>query len=57
VRQEISRCAGSQFDPEVVSAFLRIPAPEWDDVARGAVPPNPPEQSIADLQASFRPPR
>jgi response regulator RpfG family c-di-GMP phosphodiesterase len=54
VRQEISRCAGTQFDPAVVSAFLRIPAPEWEEIGRAAVPPNPPEQSLTDLKASFR---
>jgi response regulator RpfG family c-di-GMP phosphodiesterase len=53
VREEISRCAGTQFDPEVVSAFVRIPAPEWEGVGAGAVPPNPPERSLADLKASF----
>jgi len=53
VRQEISRCAGTQFDPEVVSAFLRIPAPEWEEIGHAAAPPNPPEPSLTDLKASF----
>jgi putative nucleotidyltransferase with HDIG domain len=26
-RRELQRCAGTQFDPQVVDAFLRIPAP------------------------------
>lgn len=28
-REEITRCAGSQFDPMVVEAWLRVPADEW----------------------------
>jgi len=53
VREEIARCAGTQFDPEVVSAFARIPGAEWDEVGHAAVPPVPAERSIADLKASF----
>jgi len=38
---EIRRCAGSQLDPSVVEAFLRLPAEEWDrirgDVAQSAL--------------------
>jgi HD-GYP domain-containing protein (c-di-GMP phosphodiesterase class II) len=26
---ELQRCAGKQFDPEVVAAFLGIPGEEW----------------------------
>jgi putative nucleotidyltransferase with HDIG domain len=29
-REEIARCAGTQFDPEVVAAFLGIPLEEWE---------------------------
>jgi HD-GYP domain-containing protein (c-di-GMP phosphodiesterase class II) len=28
-REEIIRCSGSQFDPEVVQAFLSIPEETW----------------------------
>jgi response regulator RpfG family c-di-GMP phosphodiesterase len=31
-REEITRCSGSQFDPQVVEAFLSIPEPEWGQV-------------------------
>ncbi|MCD6087891.1 MAG: HD domain-containing protein [Candidatus Hydrothermae bacterium] len=30
--QEIRRCSGTQFDPEVVKAFLRIPISEWKKI-------------------------
>jgi len=30
--QEIKRCSGTQFDPEVVKAFLRIPISEWKKI-------------------------
>lgn len=31
-RQEIVRCSGTQFDPEVVSHFLRVPQEVWDQI-------------------------
>ena len=31
-RAEIVKCAGSQFDPDVVQAWLRIPQAEWDAI-------------------------
>ena len=31
-REEIKRCAGSQFDPEVVKVFLSIPERHWIEV-------------------------
>jgi putative nucleotidyltransferase with HDIG domain len=43
-REEIARCAGTQFDPEVVAAFLRIPLQEWEGMlgmARGSSAPGP----------------
>lgn len=33
---EIERCAGTQFDPAVVDAFLRIPSEEWSRLAAAA---------------------
>ena len=51
-REELARCAGTQFDPAVVSAFVRLAA-EWEEIGRAAVPAPPPEQSLANLKASF----
>ncbi len=31
-RQEIVRCAGTQFDPGIVQAFLAVPAEEWERI-------------------------
>jgi response regulator RpfG family c-di-GMP phosphodiesterase len=31
-RAEIVKCAGAQFDPDVVQAWLRIPQAEWDAI-------------------------
>jgi response regulator RpfG family c-di-GMP phosphodiesterase len=33
-REEIRRCAGKQFDPGVVEAFLQIPMEEWQEIRR-----------------------
>ena len=33
-RAEIDRCAGTQFDPEVVAAFLEMPDSIWEDLRR-----------------------
>lgn len=33
VREELERCAGRQFDPRVVEAFLRIPQEEMESIA------------------------
>jgi len=35
--QEIKRCSGTQFDPEVVKAFLRIPISEWKRIKQGVL--------------------
>ncbi|MDN5348574.1 MAG: hypothetical protein PWP65_2139, partial [Clostridia bacterium] len=38
-REELKRCAGRQFDPRVVEAFLRIPQEEMENIATsGGVP-------------------
>jgi len=31
-RAEISRCAGTQFDPRIAEAFLSVPAEEWERI-------------------------
>lgn len=31
-REEIAKCAGTQFDPDVVAAFLQIPAVVWEEI-------------------------
>jgi putative nucleotidyltransferase with HDIG domain len=31
-RQEIVRCAGTQFDPRIVEAFLAVPGEEWERI-------------------------
>jgi HD-GYP domain-containing protein (c-di-GMP phosphodiesterase class II) len=31
---ELARCAGSQFDPLVVEAFMRIPETTWKELRR-----------------------
>ena len=36
---EIKRCAGTHFDPEVVEAFLRVPAQLLDEIRRRSVEP------------------
>ena len=33
-RQEIDRCKGTQFDPEIVEIFLRMPDNIWEDLRR-----------------------
>jgi len=33
-KEEIQRCSGTQFDPEVVEAFLHIPDTEWTRIRR-----------------------
>lgn len=33
-RAEIERCSGSQFDPKVVAAWLRVPEAEWVEIRR-----------------------
>jgi len=35
-REEIKRCSGKQFDPEIVAVFLRVPLERWSDL-RGEI--------------------
>jgi response regulator RpfG family c-di-GMP phosphodiesterase len=53
VRTEIERCSGSQFDPGVVAAFLRIPSLEWLAVGQDAVPATPLSPTLKELKGSF----
>jgi response regulator RpfG family c-di-GMP phosphodiesterase len=65
-RAEIIRCAGTQFDPRVVEAFLAIPGEEWErirlDVETVAVlsadlapaPPGSAEELVQALSAAVR---
>jgi response regulator RpfG family c-di-GMP phosphodiesterase len=64
-RQEIIRCAGTQFDPRVVEAFLAVPPEEWErirlDVETVAVlsadlAENPPaaDELLASIQGPLR---
>jgi putative nucleotidyltransferase with HDIG domain len=46
-REEIARGAGTQFDPEVVAAFLRVPLEEWEGIRRR--PPRGCEAGVARL--------
>ncbi|GLI18141.1 phosphohydrolase [Moorella thermoacetica] len=39
-RNELKRCAGQQFDPQVVKAFLRIPKEEMENISMGGGYPN-----------------
>jgi response regulator RpfG family c-di-GMP phosphodiesterase len=36
VRAEVTRCSGTQFDPQVVEAFLSIEPSTWDEIRRKA---------------------
>lgn len=36
-RQELIDCSGTQFDPSVVEAFLRIPEREWMDIRHSSL--------------------
>ncbi len=31
-RDEVARCSGTQFDPQVVDAYLSVPAEEWERI-------------------------
>ncbi len=39
-KEEIQRCAHSQFDPEVVAAFIRVPEEEWRAIQGRFIGPN-----------------
>jgi len=53
VREEIRRCAGTQFDPAVVTAFARIPAAEWEAIGGAAVGAASSIPTLEELKASF----
>ena len=40
-REEIRRCAGTQFDPKIVEAFLAIPESDWVELRKKLGPPFP----------------
>ena len=50
-REELLRCSGQQFDPEVVAAFGIIPRAEWDDTIAGVAggPADPPLDELRRL--------
>ncbi len=33
-REEIMKCSGSQFDPQVVKHLLKVPAERWEEIRR-----------------------
>ena len=37
-RAELQRCAGSQYDPQIVEAFLQVLDEEEPEVLQGSVP-------------------
>jgi HD-GYP domain-containing protein (c-di-GMP phosphodiesterase class II) len=38
-KNEIQRCAGTQFDPAVVEVFLRLPDSTWSELRANASQP------------------
>jgi response regulator RpfG family c-di-GMP phosphodiesterase len=36
--EEVRLCSGSQFDPEIIDVFLRIPKTAWEDAAGRSIP-------------------
>ena len=62
-REEIRRCAGTQFDPTIVEAFLSVPPEDWErirlDVETVAVlsadlAQTPPDELVAALHDALR---
>ncbi len=47
-REEIARCAGTQFDPQVVAAFQAIPPGEWEHAIAGVQQPSMPSDPALD---------
>lgn len=47
-REEIARCTGTQFDPQVVAAFQAIAAGEWEQAIAGVRPPPTPSDPPLD---------
>jgi putative nucleotidyltransferase with HDIG domain len=50
-RAEIARCAGQQFDPEIVAAFLSLPRELWEDL-RAEVDGNSPSTHVLEAVAA-----
>ncbi|HEX7728043.1 MAG TPA: HD domain-containing phosphohydrolase [Terracidiphilus sp.] len=54
-REEINRCAGTQFDPEVVEVFLKIPNELWQEL-RAEINSQNRQFSPFDLDLPTKPP-
>jgi response regulator RpfG family c-di-GMP phosphodiesterase len=53
-REEIVRCAGTQFDPQVVEAFSRIALAEWEAIGRASARiADAPQPSLEELRAQM----
>jgi HD-GYP domain-containing protein (c-di-GMP phosphodiesterase class II) len=44
VREEIRRCAGTQFDPKIVEVFMSIPERHWVELRENLSSPFRPTQ-------------
>jgi putative nucleotidyltransferase with HDIG domain len=39
-REELDRCAGQHFDPQIVEAFQRVPKEDWEELKRRSLMPD-----------------